>query len=132
MVEAPTTNQGLMRAFMNLGGADNPVLPENQGFGGFWFGSKYRDNRLIASFAGDTGIIIDSDWHQYAATYDGSTVRVYFDEREVATVDVALDLVESTRYSTMMIGETHFGKTNVARGCSMRLCLEEGSSASTC
>eukprot|EP00659_Diplonema_papillatum_P003125 gene3125-4916_t len=105
MVEAPTTGK---RAFMNLGGGD-----ELNGMEGFWFG--YRNGQLFAKFKGFTGFFIDSDWHHYAATYTGRTLRVYFDEQEVATVDIALDLVESSKYSTMMIGETHFGKTNIAR-----------------
>eukprot|EP00659_Diplonema_papillatum_P006251 gene6251-9584_t len=104
MVESATIG---LRVFLNLGGDG-----EN-GNEGFWFG--YRKQQLYAKFAGNTGITIDSDWHHYAATSNGSTLKVYFDEREVASKDVALDLVVSSKYSTMAIGETHTGKSNIAR-----------------
>ncbi|KAJ9454916.1 hypothetical protein DIPPA_15484 [Diplonema papillatum] len=104
MVEAPTTR---MRVFMNLGGDGS------NGNEGFWFG--FRSGKLVAKFTGTTAIVIDSDWHHYTAAYNGRTLRIYFDEQEVASVDVALDLVESSKYSTMTIGETHFGSTPVAR-----------------
>eukprot|EP00659_Diplonema_papillatum_P022842 gene22842-35006_t len=55
------------------------------------------------------------DWHHYAATYNGSTAKLYIDEEEVASKDVALDLVESSRYSTMTIGEAHNGQTESGR-----------------
>eukprot|EP00659_Diplonema_papillatum_P022839 gene22839-35000_t len=63
-----------LRASMNLGG-DGETGKE-----GFWFG--YRKQQLFADQIGNTGIIIDSEWHHYAATYNGSTAKLYFDERE--------------------------------------------------
>ncbi|KAJ9453636.1 hypothetical protein DIPPA_16923 [Diplonema papillatum] len=105
MVKSPRNG---LRAFMNLGGDGG------KGIKGFWFG--YRKQQLFAKFAGNTGIFLDSEWHHYAATSNGSTVKVYFDEREVASVDgVALDLVEWSKYSTMMIGESHFRGKKYAR-----------------
>ncbi|KAJ9457462.1 hypothetical protein DIPPA_30210 [Diplonema papillatum] len=107
MVEAPTTGG---RAFMNLGGAVGAELDGDQSF---FFGYVSPHGQLFAKFAGNTGIVIDSDWHHYAVTYNGSTVRIYFDEQEAATVDIALDLVESLGGSTMMIGDINFGNTPV-------------------
>ncbi|KAJ9442011.1 hypothetical protein DIPPA_06670 [Diplonema papillatum] len=100
MVEAPPTTGN--RALLNLGGEGWTE--------GFSFG--YHNDQLFAKFADSTGIVLDSDWHHYAATYDGSTLRVYFDEREVAAVDIVLDLVESSGFSTMTIGEFSFGRGN--------------------
>ncbi|KAJ9435523.1 hypothetical protein DIPPA_08014 [Diplonema papillatum] len=110
LVEQPGI--GGVRTFMNLGGED--------GHEGFSFGTRrvgISSYRLTARYFNEINQVNINpfDWHHYAATYNGSTAKLYIDEEEVASKDVALDLVESSRYSTMTIGEAHNGQTESGR-----------------
>ncbi len=62
---------------------------------------SYGNNGYLAS----NSSVVDTAWHHYAGSYDGSTMRLYIDGVEVASSSIALLLPDSSR--ELLVGSTY-------------------------
>ena len=62
---------------------------------------SYGNNGYLAS----TGVTVDNNWHHYAATYDGTTMKLYVDGVEEASSDISVSIPNSTR--NLLVGSTY-------------------------
>ncbi len=62
---------------------------------------SYGNNGYLAS----TGVTVDNNWHHYAATYDGTTMKLYVDGVEEASAEISVSIPNSTR--PLLVGSTY-------------------------
>ncbi len=58
-----------------------------------------------------TELVNDTDWHHHAMTYDGNTIKVYLDGREIALEPFSGSIAVSTSTRSLYIGKNPWGNS---------------------
>jgi hypothetical protein len=91
-----TTDAGYAQVF-TAGFINCFVAVQNNG-AGFDFGIGDGNNWNILTAGQAPGTVNDGAWHYVAATYDGNTMRVYFDGAEIDSQASAINLADPGDY----------------------------------